>query len=468
MTTKPIRTHFIGIGGAAMAGAALLAHELGHSVRGSDQNVYSPTKEALKENHIHYNTEYSAKNLSYKPDLIVLGNAISRGNVELEEALNQRFRIFSLPEFIAEFVIGARQSLVIAGTHGKTTTTALVTHLLRHNGVDVGYMIGGVAENFSQSAALGSADVFVIEGDEYDTSIFDPRSKFLSYRPTRAIINNIEFDHADIFASIEEIERTFAYLVKIIPQNGALVTNMDNEICCRLATRSLAPVLTFGKSEKATYRLLQTQYIQNKMRVTLGYSQKEENFTLPILGEHNAMNFLAALALLEQYNLSAVQIQSALDTFRSVKRRLEVRLDNKAVTIIEDFAHHPTAIEANLKILRTLYPKRRLVVLIEPRSNTMVRRFFQERLVDALSAADVIFSDDIYRKEKYSVEERLNLARLENDLKTRGKKFYLLPKESRTPFVTERLQEGDVVCFMTNGSFSGLIGDVVEKMGEEQ
>ncbi|HRP69144.1 MAG TPA: cyanophycin synthetase, partial [Turneriella sp.] len=177
-------------------------------------------------------------------------------------------------------------------------------------------------------------------------------------------------------------------------------------------------------------------------------------------------NFLAALALLEPYHLSAVQIQSALDTFLSVKRRLQIRLENKAATIIEDFAHHPTAIEANLKVLRMLYPKRRLVVLIEPRSNTMVRRFFQEQLVDALSAADVIFSDDIYRKEKYAADDRLDLARLENDLKARGKKFYLLPKESRTPFVIEKLQEGDVVCFMTNGSFSGLIGDVVEKMGE--
>ncbi len=463
MQTANQNIHFIGIGGTAMAGAAIMAQELGFHVRGSDQNLYPPTVDELIASGIPYNEGYDAGNLSYTPDIVVLGNAISRGNPELEEALNRRLQILSLPEFIAGKIIGNRQSYVIAGTHGKTTTTALVTHILHHNGIDCGYMIGGVAENFPRSAAVGSAACFVIEGDEYDTSIFDPRSKFLSYRPTHVIINNIEFDHADIFADLTDVEKTFARLIKIIPQNGLLVTNADNPSCVKLAAAAKTRVVTFGEAESADYRLLS---VKHSGQTEIRFRHKDKGIVLlsQLQGKHNALNTLAALALISDQGLSEAQIQAALDTFAGVKRRLQIRLENSFATVIEDFAHHPTAIRANLETLRELYANRRLVVLIEPRSNTMVRNFFQTTLPEALTAADVVFIDAIHRAEKYSYAERLDLARLKADLESCGKVVHLLPQEQRAAFVIAQLLPGDLVCFMTNGSFGGLITETIAEL----
>lgn len=461
MSFKGKKIHFIGIGGTAMAGAALMADELGMDVRGSDQNLYPPTVDELRESGIAFKEGYAAENLAYTPDLIVLGNAISRGNPELEEALNRRIKILSLPEFIAEAVIDSRECLVIAGTHGKTTTTSLVAHILRANGVDTGFMIGGICENFHRSAEVGSANIFVIEGDEYDTSIFDPRSKFLSYRPTHALINNIEFDHADIFADLTEVERAFARLVKIIPQNGVLVVNADNPSALKISAGAKTRIITFGEAKNADYRLISSHSGKaTEIRYTVRGSGK--TLTSPLQGRHNALNLLAALALLEHRGLTDEQLQKALNTFAGIKRRLQVRLENKFATVIEDFAHHPTAIRANLETLRELYPGRRLVVLIEPRSNTMVRSFFQERLVSALGVADIIFSDAIYRAEKYADHERLNLQKLRSDLELLGRETHFLPATDRAAFVLDKLKPGDLVCFMTNGSFSGLIGETVE------
>ncbi|MBN8222324.1 MAG: hypothetical protein J0L53_15485 [Spirochaetes bacterium] len=451
--------HFIGIGGTAMAGAAFLARERGLVVRGSDQNLYPPTVDELRAGKIPFTEGYAAENLAYQPDLVVLGNAISRGNPELEEALDRRLRILSLPEFIAEYVIGSRPSYVIAGTHGKTTTTALIAHVLRHNGIDAGFMVGGVAENFERSATIGS-DAFVIEGDEYDTSIFDPRSKFLLYRPTHVIINNIEFDHADIFADLAAVEATFARLVKIIPRNGLLVTNADNPSCMKLAAQAKTRVVTFGEGSSADLRLTGVSH-GDKTEIRFLNRGHELTLSSPLRGKHNALNTLAAYALLEHRELLQDGWQRGLDTFQGVKRRLQVRLENTAVTVLEDFAHHPTAIRANLETLRELYPGRRLVVLIEPRSNTMVRNFFQQKLVEALATADVVFSDAIYRAEKYAEAERLDLNRLKADLEAKNKEVWLLPAQDRAVFVTEKLRPKDLVCFMTNGSFSGLIGEVV-------
>jgi len=454
--TKTI--HFIGIGGTAMVGAALIARELGFHVTGSDQKLYPPTSDILKDQSISYNESYAANHLNHAPDTIVLGNAISRGNAELEAALNLRIPILSMPEFIGEYAISRRRSLTIAGTHGKTTTTALVAHLLHTAGIDCGYMIGGAALNFETGAHLGTADVFVTEGDEYDTSIFDHRSKFLSYRPTHAIINNIEFDHADIFADLVAVEKAFARLVKIIPANGQLATNADNHSCMTLAASAHCRVVTFGTSKKADYQLLE----YDRGHITYAAHGQTHQINSPLLGTHNHLNTLAALAILEDFQLGAGTIAKALSSFKGVKRRLELKLDTKDFTIIEDFAHHPTAIRANTETLRAAYPGRRLVILIEPRSNTLVRNIFQRELTDALALADVIFTDEIYRKEKYSEAERLDIQRLIGDLESQGRAAYKLPINDRAEFVCSKLVAGDVVCFMTNGSFGGLIEEVVQ------
>ncbi|GAB4439791.1 MAG: UDP-N-acetylmuramate:L-alanyl-gamma-D-glutamyl-me so-diaminopimelate ligase [Turneriella sp.] len=459
------KIHFIGIGGTAMAGAAQMAVELGFSVRGSDQNLYPPTSTELKASGIPYAEGYAAHNLGYGPDLVVLGNAISRGNAELEYALSNRLEILSLPQFIAEYVIGRRRSLVIAGTHGKTTTTSLTAHVLRHAGIDAGYMIGGVVAGFAHSATVGTADLFVIEGDEYDTSIFDHRAKFLSYRPTHVIVNNIEFDHGDIFADLWAVKQAFARLVKIIPANGVLVTNADNSSCIELAQNSFAPVVTFGEATTADYQLLElmtgkTSVIRARIRGNLF------EFESPLFGRHNALNALACLALLESVGIDKERFAAAIRSFQGVKRRLEIRLENSEVTVIEDFAHHPTAIAANLQTLREIYPGRRLVVLIEPRSNTMVRNIFQAELTDALAYADVVFVDQIYRPEKYRPDERLDTGLLVESLRSRGRSAFQLPAENRVDTLRAQLLPGDVVCFMTNGSFGGLIGALVDALAQ--
>jgi UDP-N-acetylmuramate: L-alanyl-gamma-D-glutamyl-meso-diaminopimelate ligase len=326
-------------------------------------------------------------------------------------------------------------------------------------------MIGGVAHDFARSAAIGTADLFVIEGDEYDTSIFDQRSKFLSYRPTHVILNNIEFDHGDIFADLQAVERTFARLIKIIPANGILVTNADNTSCMQLAENSFAPVVTFGEAATADYQLLsvttgRTTIVRARIR------DERLEFESPLYGRHNALNALACLALLESVGIDREQFAAAIRSFQGVKRRLELRLENPEVTVIEDFAHHPTAIAANLQTLREIYPTRRLVVLIEPRSNTMVRNIFQAELTDALAYADVVFIDHIYRREKYRPEERLDTELLVNSLRTRGRSAFQLPADNRVDAVKAQLLPGDVVCFMTNGSFGGLIGALVDALAQ--
>ena len=452
--------HFIGIGGTAMAGAAIMAQQLGFKVSGSDQNLYSPTVDELIKAKIAFKQAYAAENLNPTPDLVVLGNAISRGNVELEEALNQRLNIISLPQFVSEFVIRRRNSLVIAGTHGKTTTTSIIAHALRSAGIDTGYMIGGVCESLLTTASVGTADYFVIEGDEYDTSIFDPRQKFLSYRPSHVIINNIEFDHADIFSDITAVELAFSRLIKIIPQNGLLVTNSDNEACMRLAKSARTRVLTFGESAGADFQLHSCD-IADGMTVRYSYAGEFYIVKTGLLGKHNALNIIAAAALLTSVGVSFEAYAAALVSFKGVRRRLQERLSTDDFTVIEDFAHHPTAIAANLETIRTLYPQRRLVVLIEPRSNTMVRKFFQNRLVAALEEADVLFIDKIYRAEKYADDDRLNLLLLKEDLEKNGKAVYLLSDTERAQQVTRLLHAGDVICFMTNGSFGGLIDETV-------
>ncbi len=455
--------YFIGIGGTAMAGAAVMARELGFSVRGADANLYPPTLNELIAANINFKTAYAVENLKPTPDMVVVGNAISRGNVELEAALAGRLNILSLPEFLARFVIRDRECFVIAGTHGKTTTTSLVAHLLRSAGIDTGYMIGGVAPDFERSASLGSASAFVIEGDEYDTSVFDPRPKFLSYRPFNALINNIEFDHADIFADLSAVKAAFARLVKIIPDNGLLVTNADNEACVALAAEARPEVIFFGCSESAHYRLLRTEPgAFSNITFSVNGITRQAEFALP--GEHNALNLLAALALISRLKIDWPTLRNAIYSFKGVKRRLELRYDGARCTVIEDFAHHPTAIRNSIATLRARFPGRRLLLMIEPRSNTMVRNIFQRELAEALAQADETLIAEIYRPEKYAQSDRLNLAQLISDIEQSGSRAEKLPADDRLAYVNEHIHTGDVVCFMTNGSFGGLIDATVSML----
>ena len=446
-----------------MAGAAVMAKELGFTVRGADANVYPPTSDELRKARIDFRIAYSAANLEPRPHIVVVGNAISRGNVELEEAMAQRLNLLSLPEFLARFVIKNRECFVVAGTHGKTTTTSLVAHLMRFAGIDTGYMIGGVAPDFERSASLGSAETFVIEGDEYDTSVFDPRPKFLSYRPFNALINNVEFDHADIFPNLAAVETAFARLVKIIPDNGLLVTNADSTVCVTLAAKARPKVIFFGRSTNAQYRLLQIE-AGELTKVTFGVDGETRVVEFALSGEHNALNMLAALALVSPLNIPWSSLIDALRSFKGVKRRLETRYVGTRCTVIEDFAHHPTAIRANIETLKANFPGRRLMLLIEPRSNTMVRNIFQRELAEALALADETLIADIYRPEKYAENERLNLDQLIVDITSKGSRASRLPAEQRVTFVDERIQSEDVICFMTNGSFGGLIEETVEML----
>jgi len=439
--------YFLGIGGTAMASVAVALSNCGYNISGVDANVYPPMSAFLERNGIVYFNGYSAEHLEMlTPQKVVVGNAISRGNVELEVALNRRLKLVSMPEIVREYLIEQHTSIVVSGTHGKTTTTSLLAWLLESCGVSPGFLIGGIPENFGEGCRASTRKTngyFVIEGDEYDTAFFDKRSKFLHYRPDVAIVNNLEFDHADIFKSIDEIELSFKRFLNLVPQNGLVLLNADDARVLRLSEKLFAPVQTFGFGEAATWQARDVEY--------------------PLLGEHNVRNVLAAVSACLYLGFQPDGIQSGLSSFKSVKRRLEVVAEIGGITIIDDFAHHPTAIRETLKATRQKYPNRRLVACFEPRSNTTTRNIFQKELVECFELADVIALGKIDRPERYAPNERLDTAKIISELESQGKIGYASPAPAPenypldiVNFLSSHLHRGDVVLTMSNGAFGNL------------
>src|SRR5471030_1340312 len=415
--------HFVGIGGTGMAAAAAAMQEKGFHVTGSDQNVYEPMASFLAGKKIAVMNGYDEKNLSHKPDLVVIGNAISRGNAECETVLDKKLRYCSLPELLKEFFIRGKRSIVVAGTHGKTTTTSLLTWVFEHNGLNPSYLIGGIPNNFHQGARFTDSEWFIIEGDEYDTAFFDKRSKFIHYLPEVAIINNLEFDHADIFENLAAIKKTFSHFIRLVPRNGLLLGNGDDVNLKSLLNVTHCPVKKFGLGGDFAVYAFNIRYGATATEFEI----PSFKFHLNLVGELNVRNALAVIGAAKHCGLSNKQIQSAFDTFTGIKRRMEVKGIAGGVTVIDDFGHHPTAIRETLRALRIRYAKEKIWAVFEPRSNTTRRNVFQTELAESFADANAVVISEIARLEQIAADERLNPEKLMQDLKAAGKDAAYLP-----------------------------------------
>ena len=446
-----------------MASAAVAMHELGYQVTGSDQDViYPPMSTFLAERGIRVMAGYAEVNLAHRPDLVVVGNAISRGNPEAEAVLERKLRYCSLPELLKEFFIRGRRSLVVTGTHGKTTTASLLAWVLESAGLNPSFLIGGIPRNLGQGARFTDSEWFVIEGDEYDTAFFDKRSKFVHYLPEVAIVNNLEFDHADIFPTLADIQLSFRRFIHLIPRNGLLLANGDEANITPLLDVRHCPVKRFGLGAANELKASGLVLRDDSSEFELGGTR----FRIPMVGELNVRNALAVTAAARHCGIRDSAIQTAFDSFLSVKRRMEVRGEAGGVTVIDDFGHHPTAIRETVRALRVKFPGRRIWAVFEPRSNTTRRNVFQQELVDALERADAVVVAEVARLEQLPMGERLNPEKLMQDLRLTGKPAAYLPTvESIVDHVGSGARPGDVVCVFSNGGFGDIHNRLLARLG---
>ncbi len=460
--------YFIGIGGTAMASVAVALSHAGHAITGSDTQLYPPMSTYLEEHNIRYFNGFSAENIKHaSPDIVVVGNAISRGNAELEYALNHHIKLASMPDLVREHLIGNNTSLVVTGTHGKTTTTSLIAWILEHGGLKPGFLVGGIPENFSigcRASGRSEEGFFVSEGDEYDTSFFDKRSTFLLYRPDIAIINNIEFDHADIFASLEDIKRSFRLFVNLIPENGALFVNGDDTVAVEIASKAFCKVERFGLQTDSEWSARNISLEGNASSFDVFYKNTLlGTISVPLFGNHNIMNALAAVAAATSAGLPFESIRHGMALFKRPKRRMEIIGTFPGnITLVEDFAHHPTAVRVTLEAIEQLYAGRRIVTCFEPRSNTTTRNIFQQELSECFGPAAIVVIGKVHRPDRYPPEQSLNIAKLQESLQKQGKTVFLAGRNSAeypddiVAFLGSQLIDDDVVILLSNGSFSNL------------
>ncbi|MEO5717703.1 MAG: UDP-N-acetylmuramate:L-alanyl-gamma-D-glutamyl-meso-diaminopimelate ligase [Chthoniobacterales bacterium] len=453
MPRPPKNFHFLGICGTAMGSVAAALRDRGCTVTGSDEKVYPPMSDFLRQKGITLTEPYRAENLPNDAEVVVIGNAIKRGNPEVEAVLNQKLHYLSLPEVLKEYFLRGRHNLVVTGTHGKTTTTALLTWMLTVGELEPGFVIGGLPRNLGQGALFNDAKHFVIEGDEYDSAFFDKRSKFIHYLPELLVLNNIEFDHADIFDDLEAVKLSFRRLVNIVPQNGMILLNGDDANCVEVARECLAPMVQVGFSENCGERIRGVTYSETGSRFSLG----ETTFVSSLIGEFNVRNAAMAAVAARFYGISPEVIQTALTSFDGIARRQEVRGEAGGVTVIDDFGHHPTAIRETLSALRRRYPGQRLWAIFEPRSNTTRRAIFQKELPAALALADGVFIAQIAALEQIPEAERLNPEAVVEAIAAAGRQaFYERDADAIVARIGPLLQPNDVVTVFSNGGFDGI------------
>ena len=451
------RIHLIGICGTAMATLAAMLKRRGYDVRGSDQNVYPPMSDFLAEQQIATLQGYDPQHITADLDLVVVGNAISRGNPELEEVLDRKIRYCSLPEAVRDHFLWGARSIVIAGTHGKTTTTSLAGWVLTHAELDPSVFIGGIAENFAGSYRIGGGRDFVLEGDEYDSAFFDKTAKFLKYLPDVAVVSNIEFDHADIYADLESIRVAFRRLVNLIPRRGLLLLGGDDREARALAQTARCKVETFGLSESVDWQ-------GHDLKIDAGVTHFGVRrggtpiglFEVPLLGAYNVRNALAAIAVGSAVGLNPDTIAEAFRRFKGVRRRMQLRGTVAGVAIYDDFAHHPTAIAETLAGVRSAYPDRSIWAVFEPRSATSCRKVFQDEFAKAFSAADHVILPAVFRANLPD-EQRLSIEQLIADLRARGQDARYVPRvDDIVASVAREARAGDLVVIMSNGGFDGI------------
>jgi len=449
----PKKFHFLGIGGTAMASVAAALQERGFKVTGSDENVYPPMSTFLKEKDIPLKEGYRAENIPADADVVVIGNAMKRGNPEAEAVLNRKLFYLSLPEVLKNYFLRGRHNLVVTGTHGKTTTTSLLAWIMEKAGREPGYLIAGLPKNFGQGARLNDSKYFVIEGDEYDTAFFDKRSKFIHYLPELVIVNNIEFDHADIFRNLDEIKLSFRRLLNIVPQNGMVLLNGDDPNCVEVAKDCLAQMIEVGFSKNCAKRIRDVVYSPEGSRFKLG----EDTFEIPLIGGFNVHNAAMAAMAARFYDVPTAKIESAFKSFAGIARRLELRGEARGVKVIDDFGHHPTAIAQTLQALRQRYRGHRLWAVFEPRSNTTRRAIFQQQLPEALKLADGVFISQVARLEQIPEAERLNPERVVAAIAKAGRPaFYERNADAIVDRIVPVLRPKDVVVVFSNGGFDNI------------
>lgn len=449
-----MKIHILGICGIFMGSLALLARKLGHEVSGSDRNIYPPMSTQLQASGIPLFEDYSPENLKDPPELVIIGNTLSRGNPCVEYVLDEGLRYISGAQWLADNVLWGKHVLAVSGTHGKTTTTSMLAWLLERSGRAPGFLIGGVAENFGLSARLSESDLFVIEADEYDTAFFDKRSKFVHYRPRTLIINNIELDHVDIFADIAAIRREFHHLVRTLPGDGQIIVrDGDEQINEVLAMGSWTPVIRFcGAGGDWQIRKLSDDYRSFEV-LNAGHKVGEVNWS--IIGRHNAENALAAIAASSHVSVKPDDACNALCSFKSVKRRLERLANINGVTVYDDFAHHPTAIQATLQALRQHVGDERVIAVLEPRSNTMKMGIHKDELADALGLADESY---FYQPGNLHWDLAKSMAGLGNQC------HIYEDVETIINAVNAMQKPGDHIVIMSNGGFENIHQRLVERL----
>ncbi len=443
-----------------MATLAAMLKRKGFDVRGSDQDVYPPMSDFLAAEGIPVESGYKPEHITSDIDFVIVGNAISRGNAELEEVLDRKIRYGSLPEAIREHFLWGARSIVIAGTHGKTTTTSLTGWVLTHGGVDPSVLVGGVALNFGEhgsSYRIGSGREFVIEGDEYDSAFFDKTAKFLKYLPDIAVINNVEFDHADIYADFAAVSLAFRRLVNLVPRKGLLLIGADSPGAAALMDKVHSRVETFGLGDEMTWQAHDIVSSETGTRFEVRRRRQPfARFEVALLGLHNVRNALAAIAVATDVGIGPERIGEALRTFKGIKRRLEVVGVAKGVTVYDDFAHHPTAVAETLAGLRASHPSARIWAVFEPRSASSCRRVFQDDFSKAFGAADEIVLAPVFRSTLPEAQ-RLSIPDLVRDLNRQGKSARAAESidDIVSTIVNER-RDGDLVVMMSNGGFGGI------------
>ncbi len=463
--TQPERIHMIAICGTGMAALAGLLKKSGHHISGSDKAVYPPMSTLLEAEGIVCKSGFKAEHIAPDTDRVIIGNAVSRDNTEVIETLRRGLPYLSMAAALEQFFLTDKQSLVVAGTHGKTTTSSLLASVLSSAAYDPGFLIGGWIKNFDSNHRVGKGPYFVVEGDEYDTAFFDKGPKFLHYRPKHAILTGIEFDHADIFSDIEVIKNLFRQFVELIPPEGHLLLAAGSPEADSVVRNLPCSVERYGSSlDKKIHRSNCDWYADAVKSIdeVLGFdvwyrNKKLGNIASPLCGRHNLMNALSVIALCHHIGLSWVQIKDGLQSFQGVKRRQELVGVVDDILVMDDFAHHPTAISETLAGLKVRYPSRRLWVVFEPRSATSKRKVFQKAFVSAFEAADQIVLAGLHAPEKIKPEDRLDLEQLVFDINAQDKTARFIPSTDQiVKALITALQPGDLVCIMSCGGFDGI------------
>ena len=472
--TQPKHIHIIGIGGSAMAPLAGMLREKEFRVTGSDSGVYPPASTLLDSLGIAYFPSFDAAHLTPAPDLVIVGNIIARGNPELEETLERKIPYRSMPEILEEIFLPGKHSIVVSGTHGKTTTTAMLAWIFYSAGKLPTFLVGGVAENFGKSYGLGEGPEMILEGDEYETAFWDRGPKFFHYHPDDLVITSLEYDHADIYPDFDVYKLAFKRLVNLVPRNGRVVIWGDSDksgpALRESAAKAFCPVITYGFNEENDWVSSEPEFVGDTMHFQVRHKRNPfGDFSLAASGRHNVLNALAAIVVAQDRRISAESLQKSLASFRSVRRRLDVKGEFNGVLVVDDFAHHPTAVTATIEAARGRWPDRRMWAVLEPRSNSMRRKVFQESLPKALALADRVALGGVFRAQQLGDDNRLDPETVAASVRSLGREADVVAGgAAMADFLAANAKPNDLLLIMSNGSFDGLCEKLLKKLGASQ